>query len=141
METLLRRGKAILKPADTILHTCKLKHFRQRILSFTLHDESKLLHVIVRVFDDYPDLIAFEHIKIFWFDRKPHRAGIAQIAEGSYRPDKKTLGFSRIYDEGRDKNCCEGGSRPEPALRPASPHLLRWIDPLDISLSFLDQLT
>ena len=106
METLLRRGKAILKPADTILHACKLKHFRQRILSFTLHDESKLLHIVVRVFNNDPDLIAFKYIKIFWFDRKPHRPGITQITEGSYCPDKKTLSFSRIYNKGGDKNRC-----------------------------------
>ncbi len=140
MKALLRRGKAILKPADTILHPCKLEHFRQRILALTLHHKSKLLHIVVRVFDDDPDLITFKDINIFWLDRKPHRTGIAQIAEGSYRPDKKALGLSRENNKDGNKNCCECSSWPEPALRPTCPHLSGRIDPFDISLSFLNQL-
>ncbi len=140
MKALLRRGKAILKPADTILHPCKLEHFRQRILALTLHHKSKLLHIVVRVFDDNPDLITFKDINIFRLDRKPHRPGIAQVTERSYCPDKKTPGLFRENNKDGNKNCCECSSRPEPALRPTCPYLSGRVDPFDISLSFLNQL-
>ena len=140
MKALLGGRKAILKPANTIFQTCTFKGFCQRVLSLSLHYQSKLLHIVVRVFDGNPDLITLKHVDILGLDCKPYCSGITQITEGSYCPDKKTLGLSRENNKDGDKNPREASCRPEPALCPAGPHFPGWVDPLDISLGFLNQL-
>ena len=140
MKALLCGRKAILKPANPIFQTCTLEGFCQRVLSLSLHYESELLHIVVRVFDDNPDLITLKHVDILGLNRKPHRSGITQITEGSYCPDKKALGLSRENNKDGDKNPREASCRPEPALCPAGPHFPGRVDSLDVSLGFLNQL-
>ena len=140
MKALLGGRKAVLEPTDAIFQSCPLEGFCQGILSLTLHHQRKLLHVVIRISDDNPYLIAFEHVDVLRLNRKSHRTGITEITERSDRTHEKSLGLSGENNKDGTEHRRECSCRPEPALRTASPHLAGRIDSTDVSLSFLDEL-